>query len=308
MFNTTVDFGKLENFKFNKPYIFCSDPSYLIKGKNKIKKHKIKEYKNQKINFSLKYKKFLVEEKNQKTNYHSFYENNYINYDEKIYSFKLIKNNNKVYEIQIKLNQNQKLKEVVNILIRRNYLLNHESKSYKFYLDEKIINNNFTFKNLKIPENTILIIQNCHWKKIKKNYFLNTRNIIKKSKYLDTIPSYEKLLQMTNKELSEIKNFTLYNQNGIIEFLGYTDIRNLDFDKIIQLNKESVFIYEKCKRPLKEIDLNKPAIITMFNICPNKFGLNSFNRIISKKVKKMNGKLLLINKEENFIIFKIKSI
>ena len=299
MFNENV------NFNYNKPYIFYSNPNILSKRNKKKKKIKDNNYK--KIYSLINFKNYIGEKKNLKRiNYQN--QNNYMNYGEKIFNFNLIKDNNETFEIRIKLNENKKLIEVLKILVRRNYLLNKESKSYKFYLKDKIINYNFSFKDLYILEKNIITIQNCNWKKIKNNYFLHTKDLIKKPKYMQSIPSYEKLLQMSNLELSRIKNFTLYNNNGIIEFLGYSDLRNLDLDEIVQIDNKTISIYENLERPLKGMGLNKPAFITILNICSrNNLNLCSFKKKLAKKIKKMNGKLLLINTKENLIIFKIDS-
>jgi hypothetical protein len=82
-----------------------------------------------------------------------------------------------------------------------------------------------------------------------------------------TIPN---LLTIRNEEeCSSITNFTVIRPGyGKIEWLGNTDIRNLQLSKIITIQKREVFVYEDIPSPPIGEELNKPAKITLYNIFP----------------------------------------
>ncbi|XP_071698350.1 uncharacterized protein [Rutidosis leptorrhynchoides] len=67
---------------------------------------------------------------------------------------------------------------------------------------------------------------------------------------------------------SHVKDFVIGRHGyGSIKFLGETDVRNLDLEKLIQFNYREVIVYmdERMKPPVGE-GLNKPAEITLLNI------------------------------------------
>ena len=80
---------------------------------------------------------------------------------------------------------------------------------------------------------------------------------------------------MTEKELSRIKNFTVFNKFGKVEYLEEVDVRNIDIDKIIQISKRKVEVYSKSTFEEHEIPkrgegLNKKAKITINFLRPKK--------------------------------------
>lgn len=86
-----------------------------------------------------------------------------------------------------------------------------------------------------------------------------------------TIPSYKEICRMTLKELENIKDFTIYNENGKIIFEGITNLCELNVDQIVSINPREITLYKNGKNnitPEVGKGLNKPAIITMNKLHP----------------------------------------
>ena len=59
-----------------------------------------------------------------------------------------------------------------------------------------------------------------------------------------TIPKSYLLARMTQNELAKVENFTIQNSHGKVIFDGDTDVRHLDLDQIVFIEKQSVnYIY-----------------------------------------------------------------
>lgn len=88
-----------------------------------------------------------------------------------------------------------------------------------------------------------------------------------------TAPSMAVLKKMTKKELSHVRNFAVYRPNiGKIEWEGDTDVRGLDLDLIVNIEKRGVEVYDSEEaeliKPAVGQGLNKPAIVYLDNIFP----------------------------------------
>ena len=82
----------------------------------------------------------------------------------------------------------------------------------------------------------------------------------------ETVPSYMSICRMTDKELSGVENFTIKNHWGKIQFMGKTDIRGLNLDKIIVIEQGKVEIYpDDSDRPELGVELNKEALVTFYH-------------------------------------------
>ena len=82
-----------------------------------------------------------------------------------------------------------------------------------------------------------------------------------------TSPSIIELARMSAEELSAVKGFSVQNEYGIIEFLGETDVRELDLDAIVRIEEKVVIMYPEkgaCKPSIGK-GLNKPARIRLFD-------------------------------------------
>ena len=55
-----------------------------------------------------------------------------------------------------------------------------------------------------------------------------------------TIPKYEDLIMMNEKQLRGVEHFTIYNEHGMIEFEGPSDITYQNLDNIVYINEEMV--------------------------------------------------------------------
>ena len=82
-----------------------------------------------------------------------------------------------------------------------------------------------------------------------------------------TVPSYDVLCNMTERELRGVENFTIKNEFAELCFTGSTDLRGIDLDKCIKLQKGMVEIYpEGTTKPGKSFGLNKDALVTLFQV------------------------------------------
>lgn len=80
-----------------------------------------------------------------------------------------------------------------------------------------------------------------------------------------TEPKYHEICRMSEKELSEVENFAIRNQYGRVQFLGKTDLRGLNLDKIILIEWCKVEIYpDNSDKPPVGQCLNKSATITFY--------------------------------------------
>ncbi|KAG7391650.1 hypothetical protein PHYPSEUDO_004152 [Phytophthora pseudosyringae] len=91
-----------------------------------------------------------------------------------------------------------------------------------------------------------------------------------KNKDYYTIPSFERLQAMTDHELSQVEKFTVGCRGlGAVEWIGKTDVRDLDLDELVYFEKKEVIVYrdDEKKHELGK-GLNKPAIVELLGIFP----------------------------------------
>jgi len=83
-------------------------------------------------------------------------------------------------------------------------------------------------------------------------------------------PSIEKMSQMTEAALSCIDNLEISRYGyGSVQWPGLTDVRKLDFDAAITIERGSLTLYpEKDVPPIGE-ELNKEAVVTL-NVRPSR--------------------------------------
>jgi len=91
-----------------------------------------------------------------------------------------------------------------------------------------------------------------------------------KNKDYYTIPSYERLQAMTDHELSQVEKFTVGCRGlGAVEWIGKTDVRDLDLDALVYFEKKEVIVYkDDAKKHELGKGLNKPAIVELLGIFP----------------------------------------
>jgi hypothetical protein len=93
-----------------------------------------------------------------------------------------------------------------------------------------------------------------------------------KEGYYTRPASIEAFRMMSDDELARVQGFCVGRSGyGEIEWLGHSDIRGLDLDEIVLIEKKSVLVYhdqERVTKPPEGFGLNKPAIITLFKVLP----------------------------------------
>nr|CCA21109.1 nuclear pore complex protein putative [Albugo laibachii Nc14] len=85
-----------------------------------------------------------------------------------------------------------------------------------------------------------------------------------------TIPPYGRICRMSDQELAQVRSFTVGCHGlGSVEWIGLTDIRNLNLDELVTFEKKEVMVYkdDEDKHPLGD-GLNKPAIVELLEIFP----------------------------------------
>lgn len=124
----------------------------------------------------------------------------------------------------------------------------------------------------------------------------------------NTIPNIEKLKIMSDKELSSVENFTVRNENvGSIMWIDKIDVRNLDLDKIIEIELNE---YNKPYAQVSSDDvpqLNKPAIITLKQVNrPSDASVEEFTEKLKKKNIKNDSIFVNYNDKKKEWKFKVK--
>jgi len=111
-----------------------------------------------------------------------------------------------------------------------------------------------------------------------------------------TIPSMNELAKFGKNQLKAVNDFVVgRKEHGEILFYGKTDLAQLDLDKIVQIEKRYVDVYNETDfpkgiKPEKNVSLNKKSRIKLFGIFPPKGKTNDQkkNEIFLKKLKKKN--------------------
>ena len=80
-----------------------------------------------------------------------------------------------------------------------------------------------------------------------------------------TVPDYDQgLLRMTKAELENVRDFVIENQHGRIQFLGTTDLTDVDLARDVTIKARSVDVYpDESQRPEIGQKLNKVAHVTL---------------------------------------------
>ena len=120
-----------------------------------------------------------------------------------------------------------------------------------------------------------------------------------------TIPSNTEIARMSKSKASSVTGFTLQNQHGRITWEGSINLLTiLDWNgtkfknlaEIVEIEKNSVEVYrDDNKKPPKGEGLNRPAIITLFNLYP-------------KKIKQRLMKSSILSLEETKIVDDYKDV
>jgi hypothetical protein len=158
--------------------------------------------------------------------------------------------------------------EHIHILLKENFSLNNESNNLiNLYSKEKAQN-----EYNESPSRKESRINNEKKKKKNKSELapLDKIPVLTKPGY-KTIPDYRNICRMTLDEIEHVKNFSIYNEYGRIDFEGETNLTNLNLDQIVNISKNSITVYQnedlEFKPPAGE-GLNKPAVLHLNECFP----------------------------------------
>jgi hypothetical protein len=114
-------------------------------------------------------------------------------------------------------------------------------------------------------------------------------------------PSIDTLRSMSGEDLAAIAGFSVEREGfGRVEWEGAVDVRGADLDRIAVIEQSAASMYmkdeEENKKPPVGSKLNRPAILTLYNVFPKNGGANAdqatkdkFASKVEKSTKKMGA-------------------
>jgi nuclear pore complex protein Nup98-Nup96 len=114
-------------------------------------------------------------------------------------------------------------------------------------------------------------------------------------------PSLEEMASMSEADLATVSGFTVSKAGvGSVSWDGSVDVRGVDLDEAISINVRDVAVYDSAEangsKPSVGTKLNRPAVITIYNIVPkpgaNAEDIEKFERRVIKSTKNMNAELI----------------
>ena len=119
---------------------------------------------------------------------------------------------------------------------------------------------------------------------------------IMKRKNYSLHPDLIEMARMNEYELTKIENLFIENEHGQIMWEGKTDVRWINFDELVTIDKFSATVYpehiEKLNmKPEIGKGLNKPAIIKLYNIYPPQKNNESLNKRFEESLKNKTSTL-----------------
>ena len=111
---------------------------------------------------------------------------------------------------------------------------------------------------------------------------------------------------MTEKELSSVKDFAIYNKWVKVAFLKPVDLIGLNLDEIIQFRYKSAEVYpsKKSAPPIGQ-KLNQPALITFFNFGFKETNAAARQQAIPKWLDKMGAKLVELDEAKDLLTIEV---
>lgn len=77
-------------------------------------------------------------------------------------------------------------------------------------------------------------------------------------------PSIEMMSKMSEVKLSQIDNLEIGRYGfGCIKWPGLTDVRRIDFDRVIDIERGRLTVYPEQDKPREGTELNKEAVISL---------------------------------------------
>jgi len=134
-------------------------------------------------------------------------------------------------------------------------------------------------------------------------------NLTKEGYFTD--PPYDLMQQMTESELQAVCGLTVGRVGfGKIHWDGMMDVRNMDFDFLIEIEEKQVGVYEKVppeERPDVGNGLNRPATITLCDVfVPKDADPVKFKEKVKKRTQKMGAEFVDYNECSGIWQFRVK--
>ena len=120
---------------------------------------------------------------------------------------------------------------------------------------------------------------------------------------------------MTEEELKNVKNFSISNKFGKIEFLEKVNLTELNLDKIVSIEDKAIMVYQNYK-PEEGTELNKPANIHLYKCFPkgeypgeevSNEDIKYFVETLKKYCIEKNGEFVDYNSKTGEWIFKVNN-
>jgi nuclear pore complex protein Nup98-Nup96 len=115
-------------------------------------------------------------------------------------------------------------------------------------------------------------------------------------------PTLEELEKTEDADLAAVSDFSVKRPGfGMVEWEGDVDVRGADLDRIITIDQADVSVYHadeaEGSKPKVGSKLNRPAIITFYNIFPKNGGANASKEEKEKHAKKVQRSTAKIGAE-----------
>jgi nuclear pore complex protein Nup98-Nup96 len=129
-------------------------------------------------------------------------------------------------------------------------------------------------------------------------------------------PSISDLESMSEADLAAVSGFKVERPNyGSVAWDGAVDVRGVDIDSVVIIESKNVSVYDeaesKGEKPQRGSKLNRPAVITMYDVFPkdgprsSEEAKDKMLRKIEKSTKKMGAELLSYDAENGVWTFRV---
>ena len=124
-----------------------------------------------------------------------------------------------------------------------------------------------------------------------------------------TSPPFSEIMSMGEVELATVKDFTMtHPSRGSIQWQGTVDIRGVDLDATVIIGDKEVAVYDDedlQNKPEVGEKLNRPAIVTLYNITPTN-DIAKFTKKLERVTKKMDAEFISYDPNEEVWCFRTK--
>ncbi|KAL3778208.1 hypothetical protein ACHAW5_009610 [Stephanodiscus triporus] len=129
-------------------------------------------------------------------------------------------------------------------------------------------------------------------------------------------PSIAELEAMSEADLAAVTGFKVERpQYGSVAWDGAVDVRGVDIDSVVVIERKNVSVYDEAEangeKPQQGSKLNRPAVITMYDVYPKEGAESSaeakdkLQRKIEKSTKKMGAELISFDSESGVWTFRV---